>query len=460
MDAGNWLAFGHSMVGESVRSSTLAYPPLVPFLAVVAERVLGTYVGLQTLAFAAASAPAIGAYVLLYAWGLGWRAPVLAAFLAASAGTGEAMAWGGYPQLIGLGILPVFVLSLDRFLRSRSVSAGFLPAILLAAAVATSDLVGPMTVLVGLMYLVGWYVFVRARREGNSIRNVIISITIAVALIVPMLPTYFGLLAGVAANERGRLAANSSSLVLGAFGAATSDLAIFWIAAGLLALLSPIVFIRTREPLALLAIAILLPSLALLSFGGENRFVYFVPLGAVAGVGAWLLHARKRLPKWGLRSVDAALVTCVVIDIFVGTLFFGQQRSYYAVLNPSIVQGLTKLDALSEPGQIAAVSPGPNAWPLGWWIEGAARRPALYAGNPSFLNYADERARNLVANEIFRPENGIDQSRTLAAADGASFMFIDKAWEGYAMWGAAGQGLGRTSIVYENDSVIIVRTHD
>ena len=119
LDGGNWLAFGHAIFGEHIRSSSLAYPPLVPVVMVGLERVLGTYGSIQAMAFAAAAAPAIGAYLLLYGWGLGWRSAVLAGFLAPSAGTGEAMAWGGYPQLVGIGLLPVFVLLLDRFLVAR-----------------------------------------------------------------------------------------------------------------------------------------------------------------------------------------------------------------------------------------------------------------------------------------------------------------------------------------------------
>src|SRR5207249_2447342 len=141
LDGGNWLAYGHAIFGEHIRSSSLVYPPVVPVLAVASERLFGSFEGLRTLAFIAAAAPAAGFYVLLYVWGLKWRAAPLAGFLAASAATGDPMAWGGYPQLIGLGMLPLFVVALERFLTSHRLVHAFAPALVLLGVLATSDIV-------------------------------------------------------------------------------------------------------------------------------------------------------------------------------------------------------------------------------------------------------------------------------------------------------------------------------
>src|SRR5207253_2259002 len=102
IDGGNWLALGHSLFGEHIRSETIQYPPIVPLLAVAAEIPFGPYGGLQAIAYVSALAPMLGAYIYLYNSGLRWRAVVLSSFLGWSSATGDAMAWGGYPQLLGL----------------------------------------------------------------------------------------------------------------------------------------------------------------------------------------------------------------------------------------------------------------------------------------------------------------------------------------------------------------------
>ena len=182
-----------------------------------------------------------------------------------------------------------------------------------------------------------------------------------------------------------------------------------------------------------------------------------MPLGIVTGLGAWLVLA-ERLPEWGRKPLNAALITCLVVDIVIGTQYYAQQRSYYAFLNPSVVQGLSELQKVSLPQQVIAVSPGPHNWELGWWVEGTAHRSAIYAGDPIWLNYADEKGRNAIANRIYSLDNGLEQSRIQAREAGASYLFVDKEWTGYAQWTSSGQVASPTEIAYQNASVLIVNT--
>jgi hypothetical protein len=459
LDGGNWLAFGHAIFGEQIRSSSLMYPPVVPLAAVACERVLGSYVGIQALAFLAAAAPPLGLYTVLYCWGLQWRAAVLAGLLASSAGTGEAMLWGGYPQLIGLGILPLFILALDRFLTSTKLWRALPAALLLAAALATSDLIGPLTALVGGLYLSGRYVFLQTRRRGNSIRNVLLGIVLSVVLALPLMPTYAGLIAGVAGNERLRLVAGAAlTAAVQAFNGVTVDLPSFWLLSLIVALTAPLVLVLGGQgKLTLLSSSVLLPILILLVAANENRLAYLVPLGIVIGLAAWW-EATKRLPTWSQRSIDAALVASLVFGIVMGTQAFALQRNYYTVLNPGVVRGLAQLDALSGPHELLAVSPAPKDWELGWWVEGVARRPSIYAGNPIWLNYADEKARNSLANRIFASAGGFEGSRLAARKAGAAYLFVDKEWRGYTSWVGSGAQADPSAVVYENESVLIVTT--
>jgi hypothetical protein len=431
------------------------YPPVVPVIAVGLERIFGTYGAVNALAFAAAAAPAAGTYVLLHAWGLGWRAVVLAGFLAASAGTGEAMAWGGYPQLIGLGILPLFILALDHFLVARNLRSAVPPALLLLAAMATSDLVGPITAMVGLLYLVLRYAVLFIGRQGNSLRNVLLGLVLSILLASAVAPVYLALAPGVASNGRANVSVQND---LTAFQAVIHDLPTFWIVALAAAVLAPLALLARRDNrLVLMSAATVATSIALTVAAGVGRPAYVLPLGIVVGLGAWW-EVIERLPGWTRRSFNAAIITCLVIDVLVGTQSYAEQRSYYAVLNPGLVQALARLSAVSSPEQVVAVSPAQNDWPLGWWVEGASHRRSIYGSNPVFLNYADEKARAAEANAIFSPSNDFETTRRLARDAGATYLLVDKAWSGYSTWSSHGLRLDPAAIIFQNESVLIIST--
>jgi hypothetical protein len=57
IDAGNWLAYGHALLGSHSRSASLVYPPLVPALSVALATVWGPLTGVQLLAAGVVDAP-------------------------------------------------------------------------------------------------------------------------------------------------------------------------------------------------------------------------------------------------------------------------------------------------------------------------------------------------------------------------------------------------------------------
>jgi hypothetical protein len=245
---------------------------------------------------------------------------------------------------------------------------------------------------------------------------------------------------------------------LAAVQAVFNDFPTFWVVSLAATALSPLTLIARRDyRLVVLSVSIILISLSLMVAGGVGRPAYLLPLAVVVGLAAWA-SAFERLPDWIQSSFNAAIITCLVIDVLIGTLFYADQRSYYTVLNPGIVQGLDRLSSVGSPRQVVAVSPAPNDWALGWWVEGATHRQTIYAGNPIFLNYSDEKARTAIANSIFSPDNDFETSRRLARDAGASYLFVDKEWSDYSAWASRGLGMDSSAIIFQNDSVLIVAT--
>jgi hypothetical protein len=262
---------------------------------------------------------------------------------------------------------------------------------------------------------------------------------------------------GAASNEQIKLATHPSAIsAVASFNAVAQDLPLFWLVGLGAAVLTPLVLVARRDHrLALFSVCILLPSIALLVGAGERRVANLLPLGIVAALAAWW-DVQEPLPTWSRRSLNAALIACLVIDVLIGTQYYATQRGYYAVLNPGLVQGLAELSRVSGPQQLIAVSPAPNDWELGWWVEGVAHRRTIYAGSPVWLNYPDEKARNAVANRIFSSENDFESSRLEARDAGAKYLFVDKAWSAYQIWASHGLRDDPGSIVYENESVLII----
>jgi hypothetical protein len=453
LDGGNWLALGHGLLGDPIRSTTIVYPPVVPLLAVTLENAFGTYTGLQVLAIASSVAPAVGLYVLLYAWGANWRAAVAASFLAAAAGTTEAMAWGGYPQLIALGLLPVFILSLDVLVTGRHWLRGIAPGVLLGLIVATSPPLALISVAVGAAFLPLRYWGERAILSRGSISGPLVAIAITVLCLASLVPVYAALIPGLSTTEQAR---QTHINALSAFTNVTVELPPFWWI-GLLLVPGSIALYRTpQRRFSIAAILIVSACFAVLFAIGEPRAAYFIPSGIAIAVAAFWF-ASGCFPTWVHRTADVAVIACLLLDVVIGAQYAAVQRNYYTVVNPGVAAGLAQLDSISRPDMLIAVSPGAHNWDIGWWVEGVARRPSIYAGDPVWLTFQDEKDRNVIANRIFEPTLGSQQALQRARDAGAGYLFIDKDWDGANRFETRLEvANGAVNIVFENESVLIV----
>ena len=62
IDAGNWLAFGDSLLGGDVRDSSISYPPVVPAGVSAAVGIFGLTGGVSLFASLSAIAPGCGVF--------------------------------------------------------------------------------------------------------------------------------------------------------------------------------------------------------------------------------------------------------------------------------------------------------------------------------------------------------------------------------------------------------------
>jgi hypothetical protein len=475
LDTGNWLAFGNGILGSHSRSASIVYPPTIPLATVAVVKIWGPLTGVEILETIASLAPAAGTYVLLRGR-LGLRAALLAGLLAPAASTGEAAAWGAYPQLVGLGLLALVLWGVDQFVTTRRLRWAFITSAFLLLTLATSDLIGAAAVVIAPLFL-ALRVMQLSPSDRPSRRELITALLIAVAPSLALVPIYAALAGAVLKNETGTRP-NQLTLanLLPTLETLFQDSVELWALALVAAIFSPLVLLTRRgRSLAADAVAILAPTAIALVALREIRLVYLLPIAMVIAVGAWwtlLQDPHRPFIWWSLRGssrrritirLDSVLMTIMAVALVVesgtGIDAFQRQLRFYSTLNPGVVAGLQQLDRVASRNAVLAVGPAPrNGWPFGWWVEGLLDRPTYYACDLQWLNQPDERRRATLANEMFSKQAGISGAIDLARANGIDYIVVAREWNGYPEWASRGSPT-QMHVLINTESLLVVQTN-
>ena len=465
VDSGNWLAFGHAIMGNSPRSSSIVYPPLVPLLMAGMTRIFGPIVAVGLLGSLTALLPAIAVYVALRALGLRWSAVALAALLAASASVGEAAAWGGFPQLIGLALVTAFLVALDRALERPRWQASVAVAVLFTLILLTSHFVAIFAVMaagavVGLALL--------ASGPGRWRWLVARLPTFALCLlpVIAVFPIYAPLLAAIAGNRpKGTDTATATVGVqnlLETVEFTYREAPLVWRVLTLFAFFAPVAMRdRWRRPEWRLPVAGLVAIVVGTVLTHEARFLAFLPVVTVAAAGLWVLAGTDALPspKVWLQTLGAGFVALILlIQATTGMRLFVDQREFYGIIQPGTFSGINWLRIHTTPDTTLGVSTVDDA-PLGWWLEGYVRRPTYYASPLRWLSFPDELRRARVANSVFTPRFPDETSLPRAAWHGIDLLVVATGSNRYdPPRMRAFLRRHPQAVVYRNRDVIILRT--
>lgn len=457
IDGGNWLAFGHGLLGDATRSSSLVYPPVVPLVTTGAVGLFGPVAGIAAVASLSSLVPAVAVYVMLRSRISAVPAGLLAGLLAAAASTAEPAAWGGYPQLMGAGAALLGLWLLDRSLRTGRAGDRLGSGTLLALTLATSHFVAAVAAVAALV-VISVHLATADDRRWAMLRSLLL-----VALpCLPLVPLYVAMaevLSGF--GDRHDVLRMDATDLVPELAYVFRDLPWLWWSGLVVAIACLLVLVdRRQHPLWLLPASLMAALTVLVAFTREPRFLYLAPIAVVLALGllydevvAWVPGLRRWLPL--------LLGVALAYQSIAGLALFPAQRRSYAVLDPGVVAGIDWLTENAPAGSVVAVTPVRDS-PLGWWVEGLGRRPTLPAAALRWLHFEDERARARVANQIF--EAGFvrqfpnDASLERAARSGASHLLVAKAWAGYAA--SPTERFRRAhpqAFVFENQSVVILR---
>ena len=449
IDGGNWLTLGHALLGAKGSVPGITYPPVIPLLAVASVDLFGPIKGMAALAAATSVAPAIGAYLVLRSQRLVWVAAILAGFLAVGSPTSEATAWGGYPQLLGLGLSLLTLLKVDRYLRTGERKVALSAGVLLALDLATSHFTGLFTLAAGVI-VVAAHVGNRDGALGSHRlwRN---------AWLIPapcavLVPVYWHLLPALAQEIPGP----SASVIRNAGIGVSGLLGIV----GLTAILAtPLLLWRRRhDTLWIITTSVVLVTVPAYLLTREPRVLYFGPIAAVLVAATWLQELEKH-PIEGIRKagIVASLILAVALGVetwnSVGTFY--AQRDFYNIAPPGTIAAANWLSAATPHNAVIAVTPIGGA-PLGWWVAGLTQRPTYSDASLTWLAFPQERTRAQAADSIF--SNGFPNSVTLGIAHrlGIQYLFVSKTWQGYdAQRVHTFERRHPKTVVFENSSVLI-----
>jgi len=444
IDAGNWLALANSMLGDGVRSSTIVYPPLVPLLTKASVAALGLTDGVALMAAVSSLVPAAGVYVALRWLGLTGASVATAALVLGASSVGEATAWGGFPQLIGLGLTPVALVLFDRFLRTWSTRHALAAGVALMAVLATSHFVGAVVVLAsGAMLVAGWLLRLGSapgwwRRVGR-----LGLVLLPSAWLVPL----YWSLARVYGGDSARVAAPNRltwSNLLERVEFLYRDTPWLWRFLLPLAIVAPVVLWRRRRtPLWRVMSALLTTIVVLIAVTREDRFLYFLTPLAALGLALWMARGLESLRVGSGDAADsgrparaiaaagvAILVAALGFQAVRSTQFFRLQREYYGILTPGLVSGIRFLRDSSAPDAVVAVT-SLNDAPLGWWVEAIAQRSTIYGSPLGWLLFDDEIRRASLANELFAPPFPTTEKVEWAKNAGIELILVPTMWTFY-----------------------------
>jgi hypothetical protein len=435
LDFGNWLDIGHLLLGQAlIHGTRTIYPPLIPVLSVLVVRMFGLLTGWALITTLCAATPGLAVFRVLRRRHLGWMAVPIGALLLGTSSTGEAAAWGGLPQLLGLAAAFMLADASEELLSRPEPRHGWRAGGWLLVLAATSHLIlaqaVPVIILLFLVHLI-------QRRRGQRIPFIRAVSRQLPRLLLPSLPLvslYLRMIGTVGSSfvsETKVSITQRPRVLLANLWEIYRDNPALWKTLLVLALAAPLMTWPFRHSaLWRLSMAFVGAFVGQSLISSEPRLVYIVPL-TVATAMALLVQSVVRVSRtyrWPSYAVGALAFGYLA---GVGLSTFPSQVAYYgALVQPGTVAGLNWIRDHTPPKALMLVAPE-NGLPFGWWVEGYARRSSLVASSSQWLNVPAERTRAVEAVKLLSTPNPLANSSLVRYRHaGIGWLVLPTTWGG------------------------------
>jgi hypothetical protein len=412
VDSGNWLRLGQAMLGHIDIQDVVA-PPLVPALAWLMDIAVGPLTTSRLLPVAASVAPTLGLWWVLRDVRRDVLAALAALAIAVVTPTAAAFAWGGVPQLLGLGLLPIALWTVAQAAVSPSRRAWLL-------AGTTAALVGLTSTLVTVLLASGVTALlsVALLRTGRAALSGVFA---ASAPLLPVAGLYVIILSRMSLPEGRTTAATGMRALQHGLGEPHAT----WLALLALVAFTLLSTVNRREttPAMLLMVALAAVAVAGLQLG-DVRFIAGVPSAIAAGTV--LVRPTER----SAAALRVASVGGLLLLVPIGVATQATQLGFYAQFAPAqILDDIDRIAELVPEDATVAVPPVAGA-PAGWWLEARGINAAV-ASRSDWLSFPGERA---AAEDVLRafsadrwPHEG---AAAATCAAGAPWLYVPDAWGG------------------------------
>lgn len=434
VDMGNWLRLFRSW-GGTVDVDDVLVPPLVPLLAGLADLMVGTRWASWLVAAFASVAPAAGVWIVAR-----HRAPPAVAALGALGlalvhPTATAFAWGGVPQLLGLGLAPIALAATLRASERPSRRTWTQAGAAVLAVTMTSTLI---TVLLGVALGVALGVML-LERGSAALRGA----GWALLVMLPAIALYVPILQRMSLYEQRATAVSGEVALRSAVGQPLGA----WITLLAAAAVVPFVLRAGRERTT--SAALVIAAAGGLWFG-DVRFAALVPTAVVLAAtalasAAWRHEALRALPRAGgagagaggaggvtllARSTVAVQLVALVVVAGSGLRSQPAQVAFYGQLVPPGILEDAALIATLDRGDTAVATASLLGAPTGWWLE-AVGVDALVASRPDWLAFPGERRSAALSVALFSaPAWPTPTTAAEACAIGAPWLYLPDVWLG------------------------------
>jgi hypothetical protein len=449
VDIGNLLRVAESWWG-AVDVDDVVYPPIVPLFAWCLRTLIGTAWTAHVLQGVASVAPALGVWTVCRRHTGPFAAAAAAAGVAAAVGTSAAAAWGGVPQLLGLGLLPTR--------RAALVWGAWLTLTMLVstvvtgAAVVASAITGLTVVLVDTDRSVGARIVAIARTGVWTVLPVLLTA-----------PWYVPILRAQSLPEGRSTAVRGTEALLVVLGPP----AWLWWALLAAAVLVTARTLRSDQPGAAVATGLLLAALVGLAIG-EVRAAYVVPTAMAialaplatvfAGDGRTRGGSQGSTDKRAVAMAAGAGWAVVVWMAAVAPARFDDEVARYSRYTPdgTLLAATWLHDHVAEGDRVVAAPV--DGVPTGWWVE-AEGVDAWVAARAEWLFFPEERRTAAVAERLLSADAWPDDT-SIDALTGCSvdWVVLPDAWRGVDDAALArAVATGRVAVAYDDGTTTILR---
>ena len=464
-DWANDLVVGHSFLGTTVGNQGITYPPLIPLLLALLNTFIPIAILTSLIAASAAVSPYVGVYLALRSFGpkLAWIIAPLPLLIASS--SSEMMAFGGAPQLIANGCLPIVIVSaalLFEHPTKRRAIAFSISFFLLAA---SSHLVLGQT-FVALACLLIIEAALHLKGFLTKVRQSALYFALGLVPLLLLVPIYVSLIPQLGFGQT--IGATGDSSPISRLGFLTREDKPLWYICLFLSILVAYLVVsyrHTRIGIYLrAALSTLITALLFLLFTSDIRFSYLLPTGICFSLGlvAYLV-THQPASAWVHRMnilIVIAFLGSVLIQFSSASSLLTRQINFYGTLTVSSLdlRALNYIKSNTPRNSLFAVTSVTQGYnPVGWWVEGYSERPALVQGNSSFLFYASQKKDSRIATDIFGSFPSTAAFK-IARDYKVNYLVIFRDWAQYNAVSTENFTQSHPSlVVYSNADILIVK---